>query len=443
MAERFSISRRKGEMKVSRGRFAQYKILAADKRLRKHLIETFLFSKKSLATILDANNEQIVIKAAFGPEELKVYRENNVYYIQSSDDDLTVPNLEALYAALQKKLEQRYYILQKSPVAKKTFRYFLTMHRKTSQSKWNIASETKQSRTILDALVAKIYCKKIQQVVTLAAEKLGEVYPNCHTIVIEVGYDWRGRIWIYDTILHLPNSKWSQYYALRTERKLRNYLPHTDLLTHTTFNYFLERYKVIILKPCIGQHGVGVIQISKRSTSVYEIHSGMRKMLKPSLDEAFYYINQKYLSRKYYIVQQRIPLATISDCPMDVRVVTQKINGIWKVTGKLVKVAGNDFVITNAAQKLLTLNQSIQDAKILRIYLKPFDVRLDGICLQASKRLDENYAQLDIIGFDVGMTKIGALWIIEGNTVPDIGMFDSLEDKAMYKTIVNARNAEG
>ena len=49
---------------------------------------------------------------------------------------------------------------------------------------------------------------KIRNVSLFVAKKLGESFPECHTIVIEIMCDVKGGIWIQDTVLHLPISKW-------------------------------------------------------------------------------------------------------------------------------------------------------------------------------------------------------------------------------------------
>lgn len=126
--------------------------------------------------------------------------------------------------------------------------------------------------------------------------------------------------------------------------------------------------------------------------------------------------------------------------PIDIRVVTQKMNSAWKVTGKIVKVAGEHFFITNAAQKLITVDQAINDAIPPSIHIKNLESWLNKICLEASVRLEENSEELTIIGFDIGLAKNGSLWMIEGNMVPEVNMFNKLEDKTMYQMILDVRN---
>ena len=71
-------------------------------------------------------------------------------------------------------------------------------------------------------------------------------------------------IWIADSVLHFSISKWSQYQELTTLIDLSRYVPVTELLTEVTLKNFLKKYNEVIIKPCNGQHGVGVLMITKK-----------------------------------------------------------------------------------------------------------------------------------------------------------------------------------
>ena len=402
-------------------------------------MQTELLSEQSFSSLLD-RKEPILIKAVYGSEEIKIKFENNQYTIQTCNKNILVDEKEALYATVKNEMKQPYYIIQKMPTRSQLFRQFVTLHRNTPASDWYVAAKTKQKRIRFSAFIAEIFFRKIQQIILRAATCLGKSFPDCHVIVLDIAYDWRGNLSIYDVVLHLPNSKWSQYHMLSSKSVLQKYSPKTDYLTQETFCHYLHHYEAVIVKPCVGQNGKGIVQIRRKNDGTYEIHTGIKKRIKMNVEEAFDYLKRHYLSQREYLIQQRIELATINNCPIDIRVVTQKVNAMWKVTGKLVKIAGEQFFITNAAQKLITLNQAVNEAIPPSIQFKNLESRLNNICLLASERLEENSEELTIIGFDIGLAKNGSLWIIEGNLVPDVNMFNKLEDKTMYQTIVDARN---
>ncbi|WP_335437160.1 YheC/YheD family protein [Neobacillus drentensis] len=68
---------------------------------------------------------------------------------------------------------------------------------------------------------------------------------------------------------------------------------------------------------------------------------------------------EKKFKRKPYIVQEEIPLASIDECPLDIRVMVQRKRGSqeWHVTGRAVKVA-EDYFINIGAKDIITLNQA-------------------------------------------------------------------------------------
>ena len=74
----------------------------------------------------------------------------------------------------------------------------------------------------------------MKRISLLAAHILGEHFDECHTVVIKIICDVKGNVWIEDTILHPPISKWDQYQVLTNNRALISFVPKTDLLTKMT-----------------------------------------------------------------------------------------------------------------------------------------------------------------------------------------------------------------
>ncbi|MBS4172204.1 YheC/YheD family protein [Bacillus sp. FJAT-49736] len=427
-------------MNISRGRIGQFKILQTESSLSKHLVDTELFTEASLFSFLE-KYKSIIIKPAFGPGDIKVFLENNKYKVVSNNKEKILEDKKILYRYLvENEIKQKYHIItqgkQTSPFFQNAFQYYVTVHRDTSTKKWFITSKTEKIRSVFGKFFYMCFLKKIEALSLLAASKLGEYFPRCNTLVIDIMYDLKGAIWIQDTYLHLPNSKWSQHHTLTNNPFLHSYVPDTDLLTKFTFQHFLHKYNDIIIKPCIGQNGIGIVQISTNDF-IYEIHSGNRKIIKSTLEETFQYIEEKFLYKKNYIVQQKLSLASINGCPIDVRVIAQKVDSNWTITGKVTKVAGKDFFVTNAAQKLLPLEDAICNSNIPSINMNTLQERIDDVCLIAAKQLEQNNTNIKIIGFDIGITQQGNLSIIEGNYTPDLSMFYQLHNKDIYWRILN------
>lgn len=430
-------------MKASSGRLSQYVLLSSEKRLSNYLVETELFSETSLYDCIK-KYKNVVIKPVFGTREIFVYTENNMFRIESMLKSITCTDKEEAYQHLvRNELKQKYYVIKPIKMnhrcSQKNFHYLVTVHRKSTLHEWRLMGTTEKSNSINGRGIYKFFCKKIASLSLIVAKKLGESFPACNTIVIEIVYDMKGGIWIHDTMLHLSGSKWSQHLVFITKCSLEPYVPDTDLFTKFSLNNFLNRYNEVIIKPCYGQEGLGIVQISLTNDCSYEIHSGIRKFTIATLEKTYHYIEKNYLTEKYYIIQQRLPLATINDCPIDCRVIVQMVDSTWRATGKIVKVAGEGFFITNAAQELLSLENALQDSNMSLLNIELLEDEIDEICTCAARQLEKNKTGLKIIGFDIGITGQGDIWIIEGNHIPDLSMFYELEDKSIYMNIIKAK----
>ncbi len=428
-------------MKASSGRLSQFYLLNSVESLSKHLIETKLFSEASLYDFIEKYNT-LVILPAFGSGEICVSVVNNQFKIVSKSKTVMCTDKEAVYQHLiRHEIKQKYYVIKPLKMSRRyaqgNCRYLVTVHRKSASHEWDLHSYTEKMNATNGRGLYKYFRHEIGNLSLLVAKKLGECFPTCHTIVVEIVYDMQRGIWIHDTVLHLPRSKWNQYLTLMTERSLKLFSPHTDLYTEATLHDFLARYHEIIIKPCNGQSGLGIVQVTVNHDDSYEIHSGIKKMNKATLEETYHFIEEQYLSEKDYIIQRKLPLATINGCPFDCRVIVQKVDSAWKITGRIVKIAAEGFIVTNAAQELVSLEDAIESSNMLFTSIESLEAKIDEICIAAAGQLEENKTGIKIIGFDIGITKRGEIGIIEGNGAPDLSMFYKLEDKKMYKTIKN------
>ena len=388
-----------------------------------------------------------MIKPVFGPGEIFVSLENNQYKIISKSNLVTFIKKENLYEYLvSNELTQKFYIIQPkithSSLFQKSFQSFVTVHRSSLTSKWKYVSHTAKSHSIFGKLFYKLSQRKIENIAFLAAKILGESFPECNTMVIEIEFNLKGEIWIQDTLLHLPRSKWDQHQILYSNRFLSSYVPETDLMTESSFKHFIHKYNEIILKPCIGQEGNGVIKVSSNDDRKYEIDTGKFKHKNLHFKEAYQFLKEHYLTEKEYIIQKRLPLAMINDSPIDIRVLTQKNEASWAVTGKIIKVAKPGVFNTNPPKKYIGFKDGIEDSNIDQDIKSSLNFHLDKICLIASKKLEQKKPDIHTIGFDIAITKQGDIWIIEGNYAPDLYMFYTLEEKSMYLKIMKTKEKQ-
>jgi hypothetical protein len=112
----------------------------------------------------------------------------------------------------------------------------------------------------------------------------------------------------------------------------------------------------------------------------------------------------------------------------------------WTVTGKLAKVAGSGYIITNVARskgRVVPVGAAIRSSNIHGKSTKEIMRDIDGVALRAVRRLHQHYRSIHTIGLDIGLDSGGNVWIIEGNFTPALSLFLKLKDKSAYRRIVS------
>ncbi|MCH7322325.1 YheC/YheD family protein [Solibacillus sp. MA9] len=417
-------------MHAIRGRIEQYKILMQHEQLQPYLAKIERFSKDALYSMLKLEH-QIILKPIVGMDFIIVTKHQGMYQIKTKVRVVDMLE-EGLYEYIQQIIGARNYIIQShfhtTLLSKKGYHCLVTVQRRNER--WYVTHSSKQNLNIIETVACFRHQVQLQKVAIMAAEQLGPSYTNCESIVIELIFNLAGDIVITDSFLHFSVSKWNQY------QSIANFMPQTDLLTTSTFSCYLSWYSLVFLKPCNGQQGKGIIKIHKRGMRNYEIQMGRQKWAIAGIEQVYEHVRKIAPIDENYIIQRGIELATIDNRFMDIRVMTQKVANDWYVTGKVVKVAGPHFFVTNAAQSILTLQQALRQSTVLSKFHGQLENQIDTVCKAASHLLDQS-AERNIIGFDIAVTDLGRIWVIEGNYVPDLSFFQTLEDTTMYNTIMN------
>ncbi|OLS33722.1 YheC/YheD family protein [Bacillus sp. MRMR6] len=429
-------------MKASTGRLGQYKILKQNKSISNYLLRRELLTEYSLHSYLD-EYQSVVIQPVFGPEKIHIYSYKGRFKVGTNSTSDTMLDKEEIYHYLLKtQLKQKYYIIQQgisSLTSPSPFSFYISVYRPTPLAEWLIQGKTAVEQSFLNNISYTYFRSTIEDLILLTAAELGTSYPNCHCIVFEISCDLQGEIWIHDTILHYSNSKWSQYQIFSKSDEISSYVPKTDLCTKHTFKEYLLKYHEVIVKPCVGKEGIGIVKVSLINSSICEIHTGRRKWKKSSINEAYQFIEKNYLNKRYYLIQEKVSLALINYCPFDVRVIVQKIHSSWTVMAKIVKVAHEGYFITNVAQKLYFLEDALHESSISYLEPRQIEEKINTCCMNAVKHLEENIPSIDIVGFDIGISGKGEIWIIEGNYNPNLSMFYRLENNQIFWDIQNAK----
>lgn len=232
--------------------------------------------------------------------------------------------------------------------------------------------------------------------------------------------------------------KLTKYRLLATSPELKAVLPTTKKLSKSSFRGLLERYGHVIVKPSGGWGGDGVISVSATDGTSITIHHGKAKHTVRGLDAAYAYIQGKTKGATY-LVQRYIPLAKVNARPFDIRVMVQKKPGsAWVVTGRLAKIAGSGYIITNIARshgQVVPVWDAIRASNIYGVASSQQLIEeIDRVAIQSAKHL-QKYYRIDTVGMDIGLDASGRVWIIEPNFKPDITLFRKLRDPSIYRKI--------
>lgn len=230
-------------------------------------------------------------------------------------------------------------------------------------------------------------------------------------------------------------TKWTKYKILKGDKELAQALPETSRFTEPNLNKALESKRALILKPSVGSGGAGVIQITLAENHSYQVHIGKVKYYVTK--SKLYPFLQGKTNGKPYLIQQRINLIRVFKRPCDFRVMVQRKKGMdWKVTGKLAKVAGHGFIVTNIKRSHGTVLPA--ETALRHTQLPPKILsNMDHIALATAKRLKPVYPFIRTLGLDMGVDNDGHVWIIEANFSPDLTLFKHLHDKSIYYRILS------
>ncbi|MFM9278447.1 YheC/YheD family protein [Paenibacillus sp. p-8] len=236
-------------------------------------------------------------------------------------------------------------------------------------------------------------------------------------------------------------NKWVKYVFMKKSTALSPYLPETRMMSWQSLWGLLEKHRHVMVKPVWGSRGRGVIQVSNLGHGRYAIHYESMKTVIQGRENTYRYIKSKTGSAQY-MVQQRIDRPTIHKQPFDLRVIVQrkKNSSRWTVTGKVIKVAGKGYIVSNntrSSGKLLKFNPGIKSSTISNLPAAALEAEIDKVSLLSVRRLEALFPEHRIYGLDVAADRQGRVSIIEANLYPAMSHFRKLKDEKTYRRILS------
>lgn len=237
----------------------------------------------------------------------------------------------------------------------------------------------------------------------------------------------------------LRKHKWQKYRILKRSDQLAPHMPKTRMLSKSHFLSFMKKYGNFIAKPVNGSRGFGVFKVSELGNHTCKIHHEANRKTIHGRRKTYKYLKRKIGSRSY-MIQRYIPLATVYNRPFDIRVIVQrrKNSSEWNVTGKLAKVAGPGYIVTNLTRSNgtpLHVETALHRSSLRYSSTQSVVSAIEKVALRCAKRLSSYFPGHRIYGLDMGLDRNGHIWIIEANLYPAMSHFRKLGDYSMYRRI--------
>ncbi len=219
--------------------------------------------------------------------------------------------------------------------------------------------------------------------------------------------------------------------------QLSSYIPETRWYSPEALHDMLEKYPVVYLKPDKGTGGGGIIRIRRINHYRFEYKDLSRSRVLP-YSQLLRFVGRKLIPSQRYIIQKGISLACVGDRPFDIRVILQKPNGKWLVSGIAAKIAKPGKIVTNYCKggqpydvfKALYLATSKDHEKAKKIFIEIY-----YISKEIAKILNRRFSGLRELGIDVGVDKQYNIWVFEVNTHPNFQLFRRIGNQEMYHCI--------
>lgn len=232
-------------------------------------------------------------------------------------------------------------------------------------------------------------------------------------------------------------SKMLKTKVLQQDPSLRVMIPETVWYSRMNLEEMLERYDTVYVKPDKGGGGVGILRIEKRDAGRFRVcfRTRCKEVDRRRLSAA---VESCFSPAKHYLIQQGIRLALYRGSPFDLRILLQKPNRRWIVSGMVAKVAASGRFVTNYCRGGHPLPVETALAAVVREPMEKERMirELHHMAERVAEVLNERFPGLRELGIDVGVDREGRLWIFEVNTRPQFKMFSKIGRRDVFAKIL-------
>ncbi|WP_106768591.1 YheC/YheD family protein [Paenibacillus faecalis] len=199
-------------------------------------------------------------------------------------------------------------------------------------------------------------------------------------------------------------------------------LPQTLPANPASIRFMLEQHGDVILKPCRGSVGLGMMRLRRdkfHDHFTYSRSSPSAKGWRTQRVARGYLplLLRKRIRSLPFLAQQRIQLAEYGGKPYDIRITVQRgLSGTWEISGMFVKTSSPRTFVSNIAQGGSAY--PVHDVFSRSLPDIPTDLLIDRIAqfaLQIAHSLSKHMPYAADFGMDIAVTSEGLLYFIEAN----------------------------
>ncbi|MBO9607253.1 MAG: YheC/YheD family protein [Paenibacillaceae bacterium] len=227
---------------------------------------------------------------------------------------------------------------------------------------------------------------------------------------------------------------------------VRKWVPETELCSPETLRRFLQRHRIVYVKPANGTGGFGVMKIARRGTGYLvqarEKKSALRLLefgsLQALLVWTLAWTRSQSIRSGRFLVQMGLNTELVPGRVADVRVLIQKNgDGEWQLTGKALRIGGRNSPTTNLLRgrggTAVPFDEFMR-GRFGAEQAERIGRECDALAFAVVAAIEERFGPMMEFGLDVGVDKKGRVWLLEANPKPSRDVFLKTGETGIYVT---------
>lgn len=249
-------------------------------------------------------------------------------------------------------------------------------------------------------------------------------------------------------------NKYEKHQLLSCFYEFYPFLPDTKWFDEENLRSFLQKYRVVYIKPSQGTGGKGIIKVQLKKEEgktryVYQYRKRKRVYRK---FVTLYRVACKRIDmlqakrdRGKYLVQQGIELLKFEDCLFDVRVYVQLMQEEnFECRGMLVRLGHPNKIVTNLSNSGRPMEFSeVFSAFATEEKVEELSRLLADISVNIAKTLRDNCPKVVEVGLDFGFDERLHPWLIEVNLEPRFKGFRKISEELFLQIQQRSKELRG